>query len=100
MDNLAMNAMLAKEAGMSYGQWKALQPVVKLEKTIPEGWEPCEYCGKLFKKSKGKRFCEIGCRTAAYRQKANAQCADYYRRVRKARRKEKQDGKAENVRGE
>ena len=83
MDNLARNAMLAKQAGMSYGQWKALQPVVKFEKTNPEGWATCEYCGKLFRKTKNKRFCDIGCRTDAYKPKATEKAADYYRRVKK-----------------
>ena len=83
MDNVIREAMLAKQAGMSYGQWKALQPVVQVEKKIPEGWKPCEWCGKLFEGHKNKRFCEYYCREEAYKEKAKAQYADYYHRVRK-----------------
>lgn len=72
MDNLDHCAMLAREAGISYGKWKALQPVVKVEKVVPvlpDGWKSCEWCGKPFKSIKGKRFCEAGCRTEAARAK-------------------------------
>lgn len=92
MDNVVREAMLAKEAGMSYGQWKAMQP--KQEKqpnTIPEGYASCEYCGKLFKKSHGKRFCDIGCRTDAYKPKASAYNADYYKRVGKEKRQKEKE---------
>ena len=86
MDNVIREAMLAKQAGMSYGQWKALQPVVEVEKTIPEGWSPCEYCGKPFKNARNKRFCDIGCRQEAYKPKTKVIRADYFQRVEKARR--------------
>ena len=71
MDNLAKEAMLARQSDMSYGKWKMLQPVKpkKQEKKIPEGWKTCEYCGKAFKPTQGKRFCEIECRNEAYRDK-------------------------------
>lgn len=68
MDHLARDAMMAKQSGMSYGKWKALQdPVPVKEYPIPEGWRKCEYCGKPFKKKKGQRFCEFYCREQAYR---------------------------------
>lgn len=66
MDNLARNAMLAKQAGMSYGKWKSLQPRVEVEKKPPEGWIPCEYCGKYFKPTMNKRFCEMACQRKSY----------------------------------
>jgi hypothetical protein len=38
MDNLARNAMLAKQSGLSYGKWKAMQPIVEIKKPeIQEG---------------------------------------------------------------
>ena len=86
MDNVIREAMLAKQAGMSYGQWKALQPVVEVEKKIPDGWIACEWCGKPFAPKNRKRFCEIGCRTDAYREKAREIRADYFQRVEKAKR--------------
>ena len=83
MDNLARNAMLAKQAGMSYGKWKAMQPIVKVEqKPIPEGWRKCEYCGKPFKPVQGKRFCEMDCRKEAYRKRENAIKKEYMRKYR------------------
>ena len=82
MDNIARNAMLAKQAGVSYGKWMAMQEPVKVtEKSIPEGWVKCECCGKPFKKSHGKRFCDIECRRKAYEAKAKVIHADYYRRT-------------------
>lgn len=68
MDNLARNAMLAKQAGLSYGKWKALQPIVPIvkKKEIPKGWKTCEHCGKIFKTKKAQRFCEVYCRQQAY----------------------------------
>lgn len=77
MDRLARNAMLARQAGMSYGQWKALQPVVVPEKK-PEGWPRCEYCGTAFKPFHGKRFCNWECANAARYKKR----AEYMRRYR------------------
>ena len=82
MDNLARNAMLAKEAGMSYGRWKAMQEPVKPEKKTPEGWIPCKHCGEPFNpgKYRTKKYCCDECRIAygkkrdAERKKANESC--------------------------
>ena len=65
MDNLARNAMLARQDGVSYGKWKAMQPIVKVEPEkdeIPEGWKRCEVCGKPFKKNGQKLYCDLACR--------------------------------------
>lgn len=63
MDRLARNAMLARQANMSYGKWKAMQPVVEVVKPeIPEGWSKCEECGVAFKPKRSKRFCDVTCR--------------------------------------
>lgn len=63
MDNLARNAMLAKQAGMSYGRWKAIQPQQKKqEDKIPDGWIQCLNCGKPFKPTPNQKFCEYHCR--------------------------------------
>lgn len=83
MDRLARNAMLARQAGMSYGKWKALQPIVKVvEKPVPEGWRKCEYCGELFQKKQGKRFCDIYCRDQAYKPRENEIKLERMRRYR------------------
>jgi hypothetical protein len=89
MDNLARNAMLAKQAGMSYGRWKAMQPVMDVKKpeTIPEGWKLCEYCKKPYKPFNGmQRFCEYECREKGYYEKSLAN-SKRYRENRKERNK-------------
>jgi hypothetical protein len=80
MDNLARDAMLADQAGMSYGKWKAMHPntTPKKEDVIPKGWGVCEFCGKPFKG--GRRFCDIECRTKAYKDKAREIQKEYYKK--------------------
>jgi hypothetical protein len=87
MDRLARNAMLAKQANMSYGKWKAMQPIVEVkEKPKPDGWRECEHCGKPFQPKQGKRFCTEECRREAYREKDRAFSREY-QRERRARMK-------------
>lgn len=87
MDNLARNCMLAKQAGMSYGKWKALQPIVPYEKkeVIPEGWIKCEYCGNPFKPAPRQRFCEMYCRQQAYAERKLEKQREYYHKRQKER---------------
>lgn len=64
MDRLARNAMLAKQAGMSYGKWKAMQETIQIKKkeSPEEDMKVCPYCGKKFKpKSKKQKYCDITC---------------------------------------
>ena len=93
MDRLSRNAMLARQAGMSYGKWKALQPVVEPVKTeeTPEGWQACEECGKPFKPGRGKRFCEYACREKNYHRRKSKKKAEYMRQYR-ARKEEENAG--------
>ena len=99
MDRLARNAMLAKQAGMSYGQWKALQPIVTVEKQkIPEGWKTCKHCGKPFKPIQGKQFCDIYCRQKAYTARQREIQKNYMKKYRA--RKEEEHGQTEDVRHE
>lgn len=75
MDNLARCAMLAKKAGVSYGNWMAMhgeKDIKKKEEPIPDGWKPCEYCGKLFRARGTKRYCEPECRNSDYYKKNSA----------------------------
>ena len=80
MDNLARDAMLENQARMSYGKWKAMHPntTTKKEDAIQDGWKVCEYCGKPFKG--GRRFCDIWCRTEAYKGRACEIKKEYYRK--------------------
>lgn len=81
MSELSRDAMLARQAGMSYGKWRALQPPeVKKEKQTPEGWAECEQCGKLFRKQRTKRYCDFDCRRKAYAEREKALYAERYRR--------------------
>ena len=60
-------AAMAKAAGLSYGKWKALQPV-SVAVGVPEGWKACEYCGELFRIGKKfKKFCCHECCKKAQR---------------------------------
>ena len=96
MDNLARNAMLAKQAGMSYGKWKAMQQQVVVEKKMPDGFVVCAYCGEQFKpKTKRKqKYCGAECcnrashekRMKLYREQDNERMREY---MREKRRKEK-----------
>lgn len=92
MDNLARNAMLAKQANMSYGKWKALQPIVSVEKMekIPEGWRRCAYppCNKPFKPRNPQQiYHEYGCREKGYYEKQQEQ----QRKYREKKRREKKE---------
>lgn len=82
-DKLAQEVAQALACNMSYGKWKAKQPVAKVEeKPIPEGWRKCEYCGEIFRNKNGKRFCDIYCRTEAYKPRANEIKLKYIRKYR------------------
>ena len=72
MDNLALDAMDAKAAGMSYGQWKALHPHTKeanaarlaanAQSTPGKVYEfICRGCGEKFTTKNAKlRYCGDG----------------------------------------
>ena len=87
MDKLSWENAHALAAGMSYGKWKAMQEPVKIvpKTESTEGWQPCEYCGTLFKPKKGKRFCCDECRREAYYATGKrAEMMREYREKRKA----------------
>lgn len=65
-DKLSQDAAKALAAGMSYGKWKAMQQPVSTENGIPEGWKACPQCGKPFRPTRGKKYCEPYCRSMAY----------------------------------
>lgn len=102
MDNLAKNAMLAREANMTYGKWKALQyqqqqkqeTQPEPKRDIPEGWKRCEWCGKPFKpKTKRKQmYCEVSCQQQAQYYRNHDKELEIQRRYRE-RRKAAGDGK-------
>lgn len=77
MDNLAREAMLAKQNNMSYGRWKALHYVPNAPKAVVEeeksGYETtCVNCGKVFLRE-NKRM----------RLYCSNYCCDRYRYLRK-----------------
>ena len=89
MDRLSMNAMLARQAGMTYGKWKAMQQPVKIEeKPLPEGWLKCQWCGKQIKQAnkRKKMYCDSICGRQAYYQKNRLALleAEKQRRAKKA----------------
>lgn len=63
MDNLARDCLLARQAGTSYGKWKAAQDPSTKKRTIPDGWKQCKGCGKAFKpRSSNHVYCDMSCR--------------------------------------
>ena len=88
VDRLARNALLAKQAGMSYGRWKAMQHIVPVEKKAEsqEGWKACEACKEPFKPfSVNQRFCCSDCQKAAYAEKQKELQRVYQRNYRERR---------------
>lgn len=75
MDKLSQEVAQALACGMSYGKWKAKygKPVEKKEeKTLPEKWQICPWCGKEFKRKGNARqiYCEPYCQREAGKQRA------------------------------
>ena len=100
MDNLARNAMLAKQANMSYGKWKAMQPVIeKVEKPadpLPKGWKICQNCGKAFKTNKAQKYCDIDCRKKAYGEKDKEYQKIYGKKYRERQKEGAKNGRCES----
>lgn len=76
IDKLAQDAAAARAAGMSYGKWKAMLPVVPIEpkpplKSFAEIEYVCEQCGCRFFRYDHimVKYCGERCRNAAYREK-------------------------------
>ena len=62
MSKLAREALMAREASLSYGKWKALQPMEEPKKKREPGMSICPECGKAFKKRSPKQiYCESYC---------------------------------------
>lgn len=101
MDNLARDAAEAKAAGLSYGQWKAMQdkPVVIVKKNdeIPDGWKVCEHCGKLYKQNKygnkKQKYCEIGCQKEAQKIRNKDKRKEYHRKYMETKRAAEREAK-------
>ena len=68
-DNLSQDAAAARAAGMSYGKWKGLQPVVPVEPKMVPGYytgNVCNYCGNRFYSSDRKqKSCSRKCAALA-----------------------------------
>ena len=62
MDKLAKEAGLAWDAKMSYGKWKALQPIKEIQTKVKN----CAWCGGFIagKAVKGK-YCSTECKNTA-----------------------------------
>lgn len=80
VDKLAQDASKAIAAGMSYGKWKAMQQPVASTKSLPEGWKICPQCGKAFRSTCGKKYCEEYCRKQAYYEKERELDRMYYQK--------------------
>ena len=93
MDNLAKDAAAALAAGMSYGQWKALnykppvqkKPVIKAEE--PKGDQVCKICGAPFFKIRHNQLC---CSYPCSRENSKRR-ANELQRLRRAAQKKRQE---------
>lgn len=69
-DKLSQDAAAALAAGMSYGRWKAMQPVEVKEEKPPKPYyniKKCAFCGFEFRSDCGRRiYCSDNCREKAY----------------------------------
>lgn len=64
MDNLARDSKKAKHAGMSYGQWKALNPETK---PVPKVRKTCNLCGEPIPAlSRNIKYCSKACAATAH----------------------------------
>lgn len=57
--------------GVSYGRWKATQPIIKrVPVELPEGWKVCPRCGIAFKpKVPQQKYCDPVCAREAQRER-------------------------------
>ena len=73
IDILALEAVAAKEANMSYGMWKALGGKIEPGENIPlpKNWQYCKRCGKAFKPKRGVRqlYCNPDCQYEAQKDR-------------------------------
>ena len=71
MDRLSRNALRAREAGMTYGKWKALQPVEQKQEVVEEDLPLCEWCGTPFKPTskRPQKYCNYVCCSQANAQR-------------------------------
>ena len=94
IDKLSQEVSMALAAGMSYGKWKAMQPVKDVSEkavAVPKNMKQCPHCKKMFSPSNGKqKFCEPFCQKEAYKDKNRMMCAENARRKRERQRLEKQ----------
>jgi hypothetical protein len=91
LDKLSLDMIECEKAGFGchYGRWKATQQPAKIiPVAIPDGWKACEFCGKPFKRTQGKRFCDLYCRNKAYAGKKRQNNAAYEARRKANMRKE------------
>lgn len=75
MDNLIREMRLCEKAGfgVSYGKWKATQPIKEAPKE--EDTRTCLYCGKPIISSKygrGGKYCGMECSSTAWRGRQDA----------------------------
>ena len=77
MDKLATDAMMARNAGMSYGKWKALHPDEEpYKKPVPKNAVECAWCRTMFfRTNPNQKYCSPECADNA-RRAANERWAE------------------------
>lgn len=100
MDNLARNAFLARQAGMSYGKWKAMQPPVQIVKketpTETKEMKVCPWCGEKFKPNMGnkQKYCDVSCQRTAYYENNKKKVLERMKEYREKRKEGEKIGQA------
>ena len=93
MDRLTRNAMLAKQAGMSYGKWKAMQPIVPIaEKKASKDLKVCPWCGEKFETSGKKIYCGDFCREQHYYKKNKERLIKYMKEYKQKKKEAVENG--------
>ena len=78
MDQLTRDSIAAQKAGMSYGKWKALHPMSKVESAPAVTEKVCEICGRYIPiRDRGsgankKYTCSPGCAEERHRRRMAA----------------------------
>lgn len=81
MDKLSADSMAAREAGMSYGKYMALnhKPVERKPEPVEDGGRVCKICGaKFFTARPNQLCCSSKCSTVNNRVRARERAEQIY----------------------
>lgn len=92
-NRLTSDAIAAKEAGMSYGQWKALHPNTEhITAMDDDKYVPCPNCGKPFIQKRNQKYCGAFCQQQYYYRANNEKYRLKQKKIREKRKLKKEHG--------